>query len=95
MTPSDNRPIKPRRAVALRYDQQADAAPRIIARGDRLLAERIIELARAHGVHVHEDPDLVALLAKLPVETTIPEPLYRAVAEVLAFVYRLNQREIS
>ena len=48
-------------------------------------------LARAEGIHIKEDPDLVGLLAKLDVDTTIPEELYKAVAEVLAFVYRLNR----
>jgi flagellar biosynthesis protein len=80
------------RAVALRYDQQHDAAPRITAKGSGYIAERIIELAKAHGIQIHEDPDLVAVLGKLDVEAHIPESLYRAVAEVLAFVYRLNHR---
>lgn len=83
---------KPRRAVALKYDLEHDAAPKVVAKGQRLLAERIIALAKEHGIHVHEDPDLVALLAKLDVNAPIPEELYRAVAEVLAFVYRLNKR---
>jgi flagellar biosynthesis protein len=77
--------------VALRYDRGKDRAPRVVAKGERLLAERIIEIARAHGIHIHEDPDLVAVLATLDINREIPEPLYYAVAEVLAFVYRLNQ----
>lgn len=81
-----------KRAVALRYDAQKDNAPRVVAKGDRILAERIIELAKEHGIHVQEDPDLCALLAKLDVDAFIPEELYRAVAEVLAFVYRLNNK---
>jgi flagellar biosynthesis protein len=84
-------PDKRREAVALRYDTEKDAAPRIIAKGQRLLAEKIIALARQNDIHVQEDPDLVALLAKLDVDTAIPPELYQAVAEVLAFVYRLNQ----
>lgn len=82
----------PRKAVALRYDAARDQAPKVIAKGDRLLAEQIIELAREHGIVVQEDPDLVGLLAKLDVDAEIPESLYAAVAEVLAFVYRLNNR---
>jgi FlhB-like protein len=82
----------PRKAVALRYDAARDQAPKVIAKGDRLLAEQIIELAQEHGIVVQEDPDLVGLLAKLDVDAEIPESLYAAVAEVLAFVYRLNNR---
>lgn len=81
-----------RKAVALGYDQSADAAPRVTAKGSGLVAERILELARESGVPVHEDPDLMTLLAELDVGVEIPENLYRAVAEVLAFVYRLNQK---
>ena len=83
---------KGKKAVALRYDQDVDGAPRVIAKGDRLLAERIIEVAQSHDVHVYEDPDLVAVLAKLDVDTQIPAELYTAVAAVLAFVYRLNEQ---
>lgn len=84
---------KPRKAVALRYDAQEDSAPRVIAKGQRLIAEKIIAVAKAHGIHVHEDPDLVAVLSKLDLNITIPETLYQAVAEVLAFVYRLNKQQ--
>lgn len=88
---SPPRPPDRRRAIALRYDANRDTAPRIAAAGSGHLAERILEIARQHGVHVHSDPDLVALLAKLEPNDYIPENLYRAVAEVLAFVYRLNR----
>ena len=81
-----------KKAVALRYEAEKDAAPRVVAKGERLVAEQIIALAQEHGVQVYEDPDLVAVLAKLDVDTAIPEELYRAVAEVLAFVYRINQQ---
>lgn len=81
-----------RKAAAIRYDAEQHAAPRVIARGAGLLADRIIEIARENGVYIHEDPDLAAVLSRLDVDTEIPEELYRAVAEILAFVYRLNQR---
>ncbi len=88
-------PPKPhprKRAVAMRYDVDNDAAPRIVAKGERLLAERIIAIARENGIHIHEDPDLVAVLAKLDIGASIPEELYKAVAEVLAFIYRINNK---
>ena len=80
-----------RRAVALRYDAAKEHAPRVVASGSGLIAERILEIAREQGVAVHEDADLVQTLAALDLGMEIPEPLYRAVAEVLAFVYRLNR----
>ena len=80
-----------RKAVALRYDAEKETAPRVVAKGMGLVAERIIEIARENGVAMYEDPDLVALLSTLQLEQEIPDELYRAVAEVLAFVYRLNR----
>lgn len=81
-----------RRAVALGYDATEDAAPKVLARGSGFIAERIIERAREHGIPLHHDPDLIALLAKVEPGSEIPEDLYRAVAEVLAFIYRINDR---
>ncbi len=88
---NEEKPKPARKAVALRYDAQEDSAPRVVAKGNRLLAERIIEIARENEIPIHEDPDLVAVLSKLDVDREIPELLYKAVAEVLAYVYRLNQ----
>lgn len=86
----DPRP-KMQKAVAVRYQAEEDTAPRVIAKGQGRLAERILEIAREEGIHIQEDPDLVGLLAKLELDSPIPEELYKAVAEVLAFVYRLNR----
>ena len=80
------------KAVALKYDKESDAAPKITAKGRGFVAEKIIETARAHNVPLHEDKNLVQVLEALDLETEIPEELYRAVAEVLAFIYRLNQK---
>ena len=74
-------------AVALKYDER-DRAPRVIARGLGLPAEEIIARARAAGIYVHESPQLVALLMQLDLDAHIPEELYHAVAEVLAWLYR-------
>jgi len=79
------------KAVAIRYKIDEDMAPRVIAKGQGRIAERILEIAREEGIHVQEDPDLLGLLSKLDLGSPIPEELYRAVAEVLAFVYRLNK----
>jgi flagellar biosynthesis protein len=78
------------KAVALKYEKEKDAAPRIVAKGRGSVAEKIIETARAHNVPLHEDKNLVQVLEALDLETEIPPELYRAVAEVLACIYRLN-----
>jgi len=78
-----------REAVALAY-RQTDAAPRVVARGRGLVAEEIIARAREHGVYVHESPELVALLVQVNIDEHIPPQLYLAVAELLAWLYRLE-----
>jgi flagellar biosynthesis protein len=80
------------KAVALKYEKEKDAAPRVVAKGRGFVAQKIIEAARAHRVPLHEDKNLVEVLEALDLETEIPPELYRAVAEVLAFIYRLNGR---
>jgi flagellar biosynthesis protein len=77
------------RAAALHYER-GERAPRIVARGEGFLAERILAAAREHGVPIHEDRALVQVLTKLDVDTEIPLEIYQAVAEVLAFLYRAN-----
>jgi flagellar biosynthesis protein len=83
---------KRRKAVALKYEPIKDKAPRVTAKGTGLTAERIIELARKEGIPIKEDPDLVRALAQLDFHEEIPHDLYKAVAEILAFVYRLNRK---
>jgi flagellar biosynthesis protein len=80
------------RAVALKYDRAAGTAPTVAARGTGELAERILALARANAVPVREDPDLLELLAACDLGAEIPAELYQAVAELLAFLHRLNAR---
>jgi len=76
-------------AVALRYDRQTMAAPQLVAKGAGAVAERILEIARQHGVPILERPPLAQALFRLvPVGQEIPPALYLAVAEVLAFVYQ-------
>ncbi len=85
---NEDPPERPSRAVALRYD--GEAPPRVVAKGEGRLAEAITALAREHGIPLREDPELVALLARLELEQAIPPELFQAVAEILAFVYRLE-----
>jgi flagellar biosynthesis protein len=79
-------------AVALAY-QQGSNSPRVVAKGQGLLAERIIERAQEAGVFVHESPELVAMLMQVDLDQHIPPQLYRAIAELLAFVYHLERGE--
>ena len=81
---------KPLQAVALTYEVE-DGAPRVVAKGRGLLAEEIIRRAKAAGVYVHESPELVSLLMQVDLDERIPPVLYVAVAELLAWLYRLEQ----
>ncbi|MGD8523137.1 MAG: FlhB-like flagellar biosynthesis protein [Desulfobacterales bacterium] len=83
---------KAQKAVALTYDTQKDKAPRVVAKGKGYLADKIIEIARQHDVPLYEDQNLVQVLEALDIETEIPPELYQAVAEVLAFIYRINNK---
>ena len=78
-----------REAIALAY-QQTDAAPRVVARGKGLVADQIIARARENGVYVHESPELVALLTQVDIDEHIPPQLYMAIAELLAWLYRIE-----
>lgn len=82
-----------RRAVALRYDPAREPAPRVVARGEGELAERILAAAKAHGVPVWGDPALAVALARLDLEAVVPPEFFEVLAEVLAYVYRLNRQE--
>lgn len=77
-------------AVALSYTE-ADAAPRVVAKGSGVLAEEIIRRAREAGVFVHESAELVGLLAKLDLDAHIPPALYFAIAEILAWIYAVER----
>jgi flagellar biosynthesis protein len=83
------------RAVALRFDQDQEAAPRVLAKGQGPVAERIIALAHEHGIPLHEDRDLVHLLGALDLSVEVPPALYHALAEVLAHLYRANASNSS
>jgi len=80
----------PRKAVALRYDQDSSAAPRLVASGLGEIAEQILATASENGVPVEVDSDLVELLAVCELEAEIPIELYSAVAELLSWLYSVN-----
>ncbi len=82
-------------AVALHYDRRDDKVPRVVATGRGALAERILELAFAHGVKVREDADLAEILAAVDVGKQIPLAAFAAVAEILFYLYRANERQAA
>jgi len=84
-----NKPDPRQLAVALAY-RTGQAAPKVVAKGRGMLAETIIERAKEAGVYVHESPELVSLLMQVDIDQRIPPDLYRAVAELLAWIYRLE-----
>lgn len=84
-------PIK--KAVVLTYDRETDPAPRVTAKGQGQVALKIIELAEKNGIPVKNDPDLMEVLSTLDINQEIPENIYVAVAELLAFVYGMNQKK--
>ncbi|WP_108669714.1 EscU/YscU/HrcU family type III secretion system export apparatus switch protein [Peribacillus acanthi] len=79
-------------AIALGYESSKDQAPKILAKGKGKVAENILEVAKENGVAIQEDPSLVELLGKLEINQTIPEELYQAVAEIFAFIYRVDKQ---
>ena len=83
----------PKEAVALSYHPPRDSSPRLTAKGQGELADRILELARIHNVPIRQDADLVHLLGKLELESEIPATLYKVIAEILAFVYFVNEKK--
>lgn len=76
-------------AVALSYDA-GETAPRVVAKGYGILADTIVRTARENGLYVHESPELVSLLMQVDLDAHIPPQLYLAVAELLAWLYRLE-----
>jgi flagellar biosynthesis protein len=82
---------KKKMAVALKYDQQKDEAPIVAAKGSGRIAEEIIQLAEEHKIPVQKDEALLELLSEVDVNEKIPEELYKVVAELFAFIYRLDR----
>lgn len=92
-------PVPPARArrqsaVALAY-RDGDPAPKVVAKGNGLIAEQIIARAQEHGVFVHESKELVAMLMDVDLDRQIPPALYQAIAELLAWLYHIESAQLS
>jgi flagellar biosynthesis protein len=81
-----------RKAIALTY-KEGQYAPQVVAKGRGIAAEAIIACAREAGIYIHEAPELVSLLMRIDIDQCIPPELYYAVAELLAWIYWLENRD--
>ena len=79
------------KAVALRYKRGNDSAPKVTAKGRGALADKILAVARENNIPIRQDKALLDALYRLEINEEIPEELYRVIAEVLAFIYRMNR----
>ncbi|MEI7796865.1 MAG: EscU/YscU/HrcU family type III secretion system export apparatus switch protein [Methylococcaceae bacterium] len=86
--------LPPNFVVALKYDYEKDNAPTVTAKGAHLAAEQILKIADEHDIPLYKDPELVTILSKIPLGDEIPQDLYLAVAEVIAFAYGLSNKTI-
>ena len=83
---------KRKKAAALRYIQKKDSAPKVMAKGSGILAEKILQLAKEYNIPIKEDVHLVEVLSTLDLYQEIPPELYKAVAEILVFVYKMTDK---
>ncbi|MCX6051323.1 MAG: EscU/YscU/HrcU family type III secretion system export apparatus switch protein [Campylobacterales bacterium] len=80
------------KAAALRYDKEKENAPRVIAKGQGNTAENIIKIAELHNLPIRKDEDLIELLSKVELNKEVPEALYKAVAEIFSFIYKVTKK---
>ena len=81
-----------KKAAALRYDTTKERAPRVVGKGDGNIAENIIKIAELHKLPIKKDADLIELLSKVELNKEVPDALYRAVAEVFSFIYKISKK---
>ncbi|MCL7746450.1 EscU/YscU/HrcU family type III secretion system export apparatus switch protein [Halalkalibacter alkaliphilus] len=85
--------VWPKKAAALRYQPEMDLSPKVVGTGKGLIAEEIILKAKEHNIPIQEDTSLVELLAELEVNQSIPIELYEIVAEIFAFIYKIDRNK--
>ncbi len=89
---SDKKEISDNKAIALKYNHNKDRAPKVIAKGKGEIAKKIIEIAKENKIPLYEDKGLAQVLEALDLNMEIPETLYKAIAEVLVFIYKLDKQ---
>lgn len=85
--------VTSQQAIALRYDQETSDAPKVVAKGKGYVAENIIQAAQQNQIPIYQNKTLASMLMAVDLDREIPPDLYKAVAEVLAYVYRLDQKK--
>ena len=85
--------VNKKKAVALGYNRSQDNAPKVLASGAGEIANKIIRLAKEHDIPIKEDPDLIEILSKVEVDQEIPPNLYKAVAEIFSFLYKITNKK--
>ncbi len=81
-----------KKAVAIKYEKNSDSAPKVIAKGKNLIAEKIENIAKEHSIYIKKDENLVQDLYKLKINEEIPEELYEAVAKILVYIYNMDSQ---
>jgi flagellar biosynthesis protein len=83
-----------KKAAALKYDRAKDRAPKVVAKGKGQTAENIIKIAELNNLPIKKDEDLIELLSKVELDKEVPEKLYKAVAEVFSFIYKVTNKKV-
>ena len=81
------------KAAALRYDKEKENAPRLVAKGEGSTADNIIKIAEINDIPIQKDEDLIELLSNVELDKEVPDALYKAVAEVFSFVYKISRKK--
>ena len=81
------------KAVALQYDIEKDSAPIVTAKGQGTTASNIIKIAKDNNIPIQKDENLIELLSKIDIDKEIPNSMYKAVAEIFSFIYKLSKKQ--
>jgi flagellar biosynthesis protein len=82
-----------KKAAALRYNTNKESAPRVVAKGEGKSADNIIKIAQLNNLPIRKDEDLIELLSKVELDKEVPAELYKAVAEVFSFIYKVTNKQ--
>ena len=80
------------KAVALKYEKEKGNAPKVLAKGEGKVAKNIIKIAQLHNFPIKKDEDLIELLSKVEIDKAVPQELYKAVAELLSYIYKITNQ---